>query len=113
MPPPRLLPSYVDDTHHTQPAPNDLRSPSPLSTLFLIDVSQHTADSTLLKLVCDTIRDTLFNDSAEVLNASQLRRVGFMTFDTVIHFYDVSVRAFVMLYQCYANYTYAIRLALC
>ncbi|KAF9517526.1 hypothetical protein BS47DRAFT_1371371 [Hydnum rufescens UP504] len=87
--PPRLLPLYSDDSQLDSPSEsNSLRPPQPMSTLFMIDVSQPATSSGLVAFLCNSIREILYGSDAG--NPFENRLVGFMTFDSTLHFYNIS-----------------------
>jgi protein transport protein SEC24 len=89
--PPRLLPLYSDNSQLDSPSEsNSLRPPQPMSTLFMIDVSQTATSSGLVAFLCNSIREVLYGSDAG--NPFENRLVGFMTFDSTLHFYNISVR---------------------
>ena len=90
-PTPRLLPLYSDDSRpEGPPALDSLRPPKPMCTLFMIDVSQTATSSGLVSFVCNSIRDILYGPDSG--NPFENRLVGFMTYDSTLHFYNISVR---------------------
>src|ERR1700733_14116975 len=60
-----------------------VRPPQPLAILFLIDVSYTAITTGLVGIVARTIRESL----DQIPNESGRTKVGFITFDSTIHFY--------------------------
>lgn len=63
-----------------------VRPPMPPSYFFVIDVSQAAAASGALAAVCAAIAATL----DELAARNPLTRVGFLTFDSCVHFYNLN-----------------------
>ena len=61
------------------------RKPNPLRMLLVLDVSHSAVQSGLLASVCADLNKILFEELA------QGTRVAIMTFDTSLHFYNLSV----------------------
>ncbi|KAK5115180.1 hypothetical protein LTR85_009938 [Meristemomyces frigidus] len=80
------------------------KEPVPMRYLFLIDVTAEAYSRGFLQGVCDSILAALYGDDELATNGEEVdgeaeanpskvpagARVGFMTFDRAIHFYDVS-----------------------
>lgn len=62
------------------------RKPSPLRMILAIDVSRSAIQSGMLTAVCADLNTVLFEELAPGT------RVAIMTFDTSLHFYNLSVR---------------------
>lgn len=99
QPLPRLLPSFVPTPDSTSrrtslSSPPDLRDPTPLQTLFVIDVSSSAIHRGLLPAFCESIRVGLYGGSPnEVMFGGELNpsmKVGFMTFNESLQFYQLS-----------------------
>ena len=71
-------------------APSDymVRPPQPCLYVFVIDVTATAVSSGMVHVVCDTIRLQLDN-----ITGDKRTRVGIITFDDRIHFYNLKVRA--------------------
>lgn len=67
-------------------APNDymVRAPQPPVYFFVIDVSSHSASSGMLSSCCSAIKQSL-----DDLPGRPRTQIGFITFDTSIHFYSL------------------------
>ena len=67
-------------------APNDymVRAPQPPVYFFVIDVSSHSAASGMLSSLCSAVKQAL-----DDLPGRPRTQVGFITFDTSIHFYSL------------------------
>ena len=70
----------------TQAGPGDgqVRPPMPPAFFFVIDVSQAAVASGVLAHVCRAIRSSL-----DRLPGGERTRIGFLTFDTALHFYNL------------------------
>ncbi|TKA69735.1 hypothetical protein B0A55_05279 [Friedmanniomyces simplex] len=80
------------------------KEPVPMRYLFLLDVSAEAYNRGFLQGICDGILAAIYGDETEDTNADETNgeaatnsskvpagaKVGFMTFDREIHFYDVS-----------------------
>ena len=94
-PPPRISPSYYSP--EPPPHPSSARSPEPMRILFVIDVSREAVQIGMVRAACEAIRGTLYG--GEMSNGTRMEAcipsrctVGIVTFDTSVHFYDLSVR---------------------
>jgi protein transport protein SEC24 len=65
-----------------------MRPPQPPCFVFVIDVSATAVASGSVQIAVDTIREQLDN-----LPGAPRTRVGFLTYDSSIHFYNLKVRA--------------------
>lgn len=85
------------------------KTPQPLRYLFAIDVSWNSSQSGMLTTFCKTLSDILYDETSSdrLPNGA---RIGIMTFDNTIHFYNLKVtyaytKCFVsratLLMQCY------------
>ncbi|KAG8939549.1 COPII coat Sec23p-Sfb3p heterodimer component [Tulasnella sp. 424] len=102
QPLPRLLPSFVPTPDSTSrrtslSSPPELRDPTPLRTLFVIDVSSSAIHRGLLPAFCESIRVGLYGGSPNEVNTSMFggevnpsMKVGFMTFNESLQFYELS-----------------------
>ena len=69
------------------PAEYMVRPPQPPAFLFLLDVTSTSVNSGMLDVACATIRDLI---SGKKLPGGDRCQIGIMTFDTSIHFYNLS-----------------------
>ncbi|KAG8846854.1 COPII coat Sec23p-Sfb3p heterodimer component [Tulasnella sp. 330] len=98
QPLPRLLPSFVSSpgTPLKSIEEHDMRAPVPMSTLFVIDVSFMASSSGIVRSICDSIRYALYgappnevSTSAGTAVADPAMRVGFLTFDSTLHYWTL------------------------
>ncbi|XP_029283928.1 protein transport protein Sec24B isoform X2 [Cottoperca gobio] len=61
-----------------------LRPPQPAAYLFVLDVSHNAVESGYLKYFCESLMDNM-----DKLPGDTRTRVGFVTFDNTIHFYNL------------------------
>ncbi|XP_054453497.1 protein transport protein Sec24B isoform X2 [Anoplopoma fimbria] len=61
-----------------------LRPPQPAAYLFVLDVSHNAVEAGYLKYFCESLLDNL-----DKLPGDTRTRVGFLTFDNTIHFYNL------------------------
>ncbi|CAJ1059177.1 protein transport protein Sec24B isoform X2 [Xyrichtys novacula] len=61
-----------------------LRPPQPAAYLFVLDVSHNAVEAGYLKYFCDSLMENL-----DRLPGDSRTRVGFLTFDNTIHFYNL------------------------
>uniref|UniRef100_A0A8C2ZV21 SEC24 homolog B, COPII coat complex component n=1 Tax=Cyclopterus lumpus TaxID=8103 RepID=A0A8C2ZV21_CYCLU len=61
-----------------------LRPPQPAAYLFVLDVSHNAVEAGYLKYFCESLMDNL-----DKLPGDTRTRVGFLTFDNTIHFYNL------------------------
>lgn len=73
-----------------------VRAPRPLTYMFLIDVSYNASRCGALQVVADAIRETLYGTGAATADGDAPgfglppgSRVGIITFDQVLHFYNL------------------------
>ncbi|XP_031706722.1 protein transport protein Sec24D [Anarrhichthys ocellatus] len=65
------------------------KPPNPPAYIFMIDVSYNNIKSGLVKLICDELKTLLENlPSEEGMECSAIK-VGFVTYNKVLHFYNV------------------------
>ncbi|KAJ7100034.1 sec24-related protein, partial [Mycena belliarum] len=83
QPPQRLSMPYIP----TEPPPSGPRHPLPMNYVFALDVSSESLRSGLLHAACVALRDVFFGQDASFPPESQ---VAIVTFDTTLHFYDLS-----------------------
>ncbi|THH09228.1 hypothetical protein EW145_g2180 [Phellinidium pouzarii] len=91
--PPRLVPSYYSP--EPQPEPTSRRVPEPIRIMFAIDVSREAVQCGLVRAACEAIIGVLYgremDDGVRMEPCFPTQcKVGIMTFDTTVHFYDVS-----------------------
>ncbi|XP_075999892.1 protein transport protein Sec24D [Genypterus blacodes] len=65
------------------------KPPNPPAYVFMIDVSYNNIKSGLVKLICDELKTLLENLPREEGADSSAIKVGFVTFNKVLHFYNV------------------------
>lgn len=81
------------DFASAEPPPSGPREPQPLNYIFALDVSHDAVQSGFLRSACSTIRTVLYGDE----NANQppsfppTSELAILTFDSSIHFYDLSL----------------------
>ncbi|XP_034413250.1 protein transport protein Sec24D [Cyclopterus lumpus] len=63
--------------------------PNPPAYIFMIDVSYNNIKSGLVKLICDELKTLLENLPSEEGTESSAINVGFVTYNKVLHFYNV------------------------
>ncbi|TNN71406.1 Protein transport protein Sec24D [Liparis tanakae] len=63
--------------------------PNPPAYIFMIDVSYNNIKSGLVKLICDELKTLLENLPSEDGTESSVINVGFVTYNKVLHFYNV------------------------
>lgn len=93
-PQPRIVPSYA--TPEPPPTAGSSRAPEPMRILFAVDVSREAINSGMVRAACQAIRGVLYggemDDGMRMEPCVPVRcTVGILTFDTSIHFYDLSV----------------------
>lgn len=72
--------------------------PKPPAMIFMIDVSYNNMKSGLVHLLCSQMKDILRNLPREPGAERSSMRVGFVTYNNSVHFYNVKVvKAFVYL----------------
>jgi len=71
-------------TEYVAPAEYMVRAPMPPVFFFVIDVSYLAVQSGMLASVCQTIKESL-----DSLPGGERTQVGFLTFDSVLHFYNL------------------------
>ncbi|XP_033507639.1 protein transport protein Sec24D [Epinephelus lanceolatus] len=65
------------------------KPPNPPAYIFMIDVSYNNIKSGLVKLICDELKTLLENLPREDGMESSAIKVGFVTYNKVLHFYNV------------------------
>ena len=87
-PPPQLpMPYYSVD-----PPPTGSRQPKPLDIIFAFDVSSEAVASGFLNCACTFLRELLYTSEDDTC-FSRNGRMAVITFDSTLHFYDLTVRA--------------------
>lgn len=95
---PKLTPTYFSP----EPPPPTPRKPVPLHYLFALDVSINAVESGFLQSVCGILLDVLYGGTAADGSTfescfPQGCRLGILTFDQTLHFYNLSVRVAIMI----------------
>nr|XP_021410654.1 protein transport protein Sec24D isoform X1 [Lonchura striata domestica] len=67
----------------------DKKPPKPPAFIFMIDVSYRNIKSGLVKLICDELKILLDKLPREEQEESSAIRVGFVTYNKVLHFFNV------------------------
>lgn len=93
-PPPRIVPSYY--TPQPQPKSSSSRTPEPMRILFAIDVSREAIQCGMVQAACQAIKGVLYGCDTDDGNRLEpcfpaRCKIGIMTFDNAVHFYDLSV----------------------
>ncbi|KFP72490.1 Protein transport protein Sec24D, partial [Apaloderma vittatum] len=65
------------------------KPPNPPAYIFMIDVSYRNVNSGLVKLICDELKTLLDKLPREEQEESSAIRVGFVTYNKVLHFFNV------------------------
>ena len=68
-------------------SPMQVRPPMPPRFFFVIDVSYVAVNSGALPVICQAIKDSL-----DRLPGGERTQVGFLTFDSTLHFYNLASR---------------------
>ncbi|KAL5234430.1 hypothetical protein ACI65C_001840 [Semiaphis heraclei] len=63
--------------------------PKPPAYIFVIDVSYNNIKSGLVRLICAFMKELLTQLPTELGNEKSKIRVGFITYDTTVHFYNI------------------------
>lgn len=91
-PPPRISQPF----YCPEPTPSGPRRPSPIDYIFAFDVSTEAIYSEFLSSACETLKSILFGGTdaggSHSSTIPESSRIGILTFDTTLHFYDFSVR---------------------
>ena len=90
-PPPQLSMPY----HSVEPPPTGSKQPEPLSIIFAFDVSSEAIASGFLNCACAFLKELLYESKDDIngICFSQIGRMAIITFDSTLHFYDLTVRA--------------------
>lgn len=77
-----------------EPHPTGSRKPAPMNYLFAFDVSHESVQSGFLRTACASLRTVLFGSEDGRIAPCIPRdsKIGILSFDRAIHFYDLSVR---------------------
>jgi protein transport protein SEC24 len=67
------------------------KKPAPISHVFAIDVSFSAIKSGLTSTVCEALRRSLFDIEPHSSLLPENARIGIMTFDHSVHFYNIHV----------------------
>ncbi|KAG5261411.1 hypothetical protein AALO_G00304210, partial [Alosa alosa] len=70
-------------------SPQNNKLPNPPAYIFMIDVSFSNIKSGLVRLVCEELKTLLDNLPREDGMESSAVRVGFVTYNKILHFYNV------------------------
>lgn len=84
------------------------RKPAPLSYVFAIDVSAQAVKSGLVEASCEALKETLYGkDAAESNRLERGNKIGLITFDKSVHFYNLAVSPgqFVRTFWIVTNYS--------
>ncbi|KAK7909734.1 hypothetical protein WMY93_014418 [Mugilogobius chulae] len=65
------------------------KPPNPPAFIFMIDVSYNNVKSGLVKMICDELKTLLEKLPKEEGSESSVIKVGFVTYNKVLHFYNV------------------------
>lgn len=65
--------------------------PKPPAMIFLIDVSYNNIKSGMVHLICSQMRSILLNLPKEPGQSKSSVRVGFITYNNTVHFYNIKV----------------------
>jgi len=89
---PRMSSSYFS----VDPPSLRAREPKALDYLFMFDVSVDAVQSGFLKSACEVLRDLLYHGASNEGTQSETSfprgcRLGILTYDTSLHFYNLSV----------------------
>uniref|UniRef100_A0A8B9P9W2 SEC24 homolog D, COPII coat complex component n=1 Tax=Apteryx owenii TaxID=8824 RepID=A0A8B9P9W2_APTOW len=71
------------------PANENNKPPKPPAYIFMIDVSYRNINSGLVKLICDELKTLLDKLPREEQEESSAIKVGFVTYNKVLHFFNV------------------------
>ncbi|KAF8815725.1 sec24-related protein [Phlegmacium glaucopus] len=87
-PPPQISMPY----HSVEPPPTGSRRPEPMDIIFAFDVSSDAVASGFLECACATLKDLLYAGEGDLNDAcfSHNGRMTIITFDTTLHFYDLT-----------------------
>ena len=90
-PPPQLSMPYCS----VEPPPAGSRQPEPLDIIFAFDVSNEAVTSGFLNCACAFLKELLYASEDDLDNTwfSRNGRMAIITFDSTLHFYDLTVRA--------------------
>lgn len=101
-PPPQMsMPYYSPD-----PLPTGSRQPEPLDIVFAFDVSSEAVASGFLEFACAILKGLLYGGENNLDDPcfSRNGRMTIITFDSTLHFYDLTVRVIPYFAFQIANY---------
>ena len=104
QPSPQISPSF----YSPEPMPSGSRPPTAIDYIFAFDVSGEAVVSEFLHASCEALKRVLFGsaDANDIQYAALFPdggRVAILTFDTTLHFYDLSVCRFPLLWNVFLN----------
>lgn len=70
--------------------------PKPPAVIFVIDVSYNNIKSGLVHLLCAQMKDIIKNLPVDQGQEKSNMRVGFITYNSSVHFYNIKVSVFVL-----------------
>ena len=82
-PPPRIVSPYFS----VEGQPEGSRPPAPLDYIFAFDVSNEAVTSGFLQSACNALQNILYGNVDFPVSS----RVAIVTYDRVLHFYDLTV----------------------
>lgn len=65
--------------------------PKPPAIIFVIDVSYNTIKSGLVNLLCSQMKEVIQNLPVDQGQEKSNMRVGFITYNSTVHFYNIKV----------------------
>ena len=88
------LPQISMPYHSVDPPLMGSRPPEPLDIIFAFDVSRESVTSGFLECACAILGDLLYSSEGDLDDAcfSRKGRIAIITFDSTLHFYDLTVR---------------------
>lgn len=66
--------------------------PKPPAIIFVIDVSYNNVKSGLVQLICSQMKDIIQNLPVDQGQEKSNMRVGFITYNSSVHFYNIKVK---------------------
>ncbi|KAF8905249.1 protein transporter SEC24 [Gymnopilus junonius] len=81
-PPPHITSPY----YSVEGPPSGPRKPAPMNYIFAFDVSNEALTSGFIKSSCDALQNVLYGNT----NFPPSSRIAIVTFDSVLHFYDLT-----------------------
>ena len=79
--------TYARTRPHQAGSCLQVRAPMPPRFFFVIDVSYVAANAGALPVICQAIKDSL-----DRLPGGERTQIGFLTFDSTLHFYNLASR---------------------